>query len=151
MTVDTSEWSGEGALTSRLVEALADVAAITYLRVEDAPASRAESGFIFISNELYVRFAGAGWCRDRPQRRWGWLARRREAGQKMNLADLARILAGVEDIGEPDYMDEGLLQYLRTERVVPPYQARGIKLVELVRIYETRHGDREHGSGQKRR
>jgi hypothetical protein len=29
-----------------------------------------------------------------------------------------------------------MLQYLRTERVVPPYQTRGYKLVELVRIYE---------------
>jgi hypothetical protein len=29
-----------------------------------------------------------------------------------------------------------MLQYLRTERVIPPYQTRGIKLVELVRIYE---------------
>ena len=29
-----------------------------------------------------------------------------------------------------------MLQYLRTERIVPPYQTRGYKLVELVRIYE---------------
>jgi hypothetical protein len=29
-----------------------------------------------------------------------------------------------------------MLQYLRTERVVPPYQTRGYKLVELIRIYE---------------
>ena len=29
-----------------------------------------------------------------------------------------------------------MLQYLRTERVIPPYQTRGYKLVELVRIYE---------------
>jgi hypothetical protein len=29
-----------------------------------------------------------------------------------------------------------MLQYLRSERIVPPYQTRGYKLVELVRIYE---------------
>jgi len=29
-----------------------------------------------------------------------------------------------------------MLQYLRTERIVPPYQTRGYKLVELVRVYE---------------
>jgi hypothetical protein len=29
-----------------------------------------------------------------------------------------------------------MLQYLRTERIVPPYQTRGYKLVELVRIYD---------------
>ncbi len=28
------------------------------------------------------------------------------------------------------------MQYLRAERIVPPYQTRGYKLVELVRIYE---------------
>jgi hypothetical protein len=29
-----------------------------------------------------------------------------------------------------------MLQYLRSERIIPPYQTRGYKLVELVRIYE---------------
>jgi hypothetical protein len=28
-----------------------------------------------------------------------------------------------------------MIQYLRTERVIPPYQTRGYKLIELVRIY----------------
>ena len=35
-----------------------------------------------------------------------------------------------------DYADEGMIQYLRTERIIPPYQTRGYKLVELLRIYE---------------
>jgi hypothetical protein len=39
-------------------------------------------------------------------------------------------------VGAPDYADEGMLQYLRSERIVPPYQTRGYKLVELVRVYE---------------
>jgi len=29
-----------------------------------------------------------------------------------------------------------MLQYLRTERIVAPYQTTGIKVIELVRIYE---------------
>jgi hypothetical protein len=29
-----------------------------------------------------------------------------------------------------------MIQFLRTERIVPPYQTRGYKLVELVRVYE---------------
>jgi hypothetical protein len=53
------------------------------------------------------------------------------------MAGLAAWLAAEGDIGPADYADEGMVQYLRTERVVPPYQTRGYKLVELVRIYET--------------
>jgi len=51
---------------------------------------------------------------------------------------LERVLAALPEVGEPDYSDAGMLQYLRTERVIPPYQTRGYKLVELVRIYEIR-------------
>jgi hypothetical protein len=39
-------------------------------------------------------------------------------------------------VGPPDYADEGMLQYLRSQRIIPAYQTRGYKLVELVRIYE---------------
>jgi hypothetical protein len=54
----------------------------------------------------------------------------------MTIAGLETALTAIADIGSPDYSDEGMLQYLRTERIVPPYQTRGYKLVELVRIYE---------------
>ena len=54
----------------------------------------------------------------------------------MTLARLAITLTAMEDVGEPDYGDDGMLQYLRADRIVPPYQTRGYKLVELVRIYE---------------
>ena len=43
---------------------------------------------------------------------------------------------GIADMLRID-SDEGMLQYLRTERIIPPYQTRGYMLVELVRIYET--------------
>ena len=45
-------------------------------------------------------------------------------------------LTAAPEIGAPDYSDEGMLQYLRTERIIPPYQTRGYKLVELVRLYD---------------
>jgi len=54
----------------------------------------------------------------------------------MSLEELDAALAAVDDIGGADYADEGMLQYLRTERVVPAYQTRGHKLIELVRLYE---------------
>jgi hypothetical protein len=49
-------------------------------------------------------------------------------------------LSAIPDVGAPDYADNGMLQYLKTERVVPPYQTKGYKLVELVRIYEAGSG-----------
>ena len=52
------------------------------------------------------------------------------------MAGLEAALTAIPDVGAPDYADEGMLQYLRAERVIPPYQTRGYKLVELVRIYE---------------
>ena len=56
--------------------------------------------------------------------------------KRLSIPGLEQALTAAPEIGPPDYADEGLLQYLRTERVVPPYQTRGYKLVELVRIYE---------------
>lgn len=117
MELDASGWSGDGALTQALVDLLGSFPAIRFLKVEDAPASRAEASFSFISNELYVAFA--------------------EGHRPSGLPALSEILGTVPGIGEPDYQDHGMLQYLRTERVIPPYQTRGIKVIELVRIYIT--------------
>ena len=93
MEFDAAAWSGEGAFTQALVDVLRAEDAIVFLKVEDAPASRSDSAFSFISNEIYVGFA-----------------RKRAAGE--------------------------MLQYLRTERIVPAYQTRGFKVIEMVRIYE---------------
>jgi hypothetical protein len=57
------------------------------------------------------------------------------------LEQLAAALASVERIGSADYSDAGMVQYLRTERIVAPYQTRGVKLVELVRIYDAGRGE----------
>jgi len=117
MEVDASSWSGEGAFTQSLLDVLSALSTITVLKVEDAPASRTESSYSFVSNEIYVGFAGG-----------------LESGGA--LAALAETLQRDTSIGPPDYADEGMLQYLRTERVVPAYQTRGFKMIEMVRIYE---------------
>jgi hypothetical protein len=72
-----------------------------------------------------------------PVRRLGVFPGSREVTyQKLDVAGLEAMLTAAPDIGPPDYADEGMLQYLRTERIVPPYQTRGYKLVELIRLYD---------------
>jgi hypothetical protein len=112
---------------------------VLFLKVEDAPASRSDAGFSFISNELFVGFASTRqvtWTRVLgviPSRRVSFCA-------DMSLQGLETALAAVEGIGAPEYSDAGMLQFLRAERVIPAYQTRGYKLVEMVRIYGA-HGD----------
>jgi hypothetical protein len=135
MTLDTSNWSGEGAFTQVLIDRLQQVAAVELVRVEDAPASRSEADYNFISNEVFVRFATTS--RLERGRLFGVLPTTRSTTAKvMTVAGLEAALTAIPDVGAPDYSDEGMLQYLRAERIVPPYQTRGYKLVELVRIYE---------------
>jgi hypothetical protein len=132
---DTSKWSGEGTFTQALLDWLQTLDGIRFVRVEDAPASRSEADYNFISNEIYVAFA----VREHrePGRRFGFLPAFRAVQTKaMTIADLERAMTAAAGIGPPDYSDETMLQYLRTERIIPPYQTRGYKLVELVRIYE---------------
>ena len=113
MDLDTTGWSGDGDFTKLLIDALQGLP-IRLLKVEDAPASRSDTGFSFVSNELFVVFEG----------------------ERMTLASLHEVLSAMANVGEADYADDGMLQYLRAERIIPPYQTRGYKLIELVRIYE---------------
>jgi hypothetical protein len=141
MHIDTSNWSGEGEFTTLLVSKLGELGAIAAVRVEDAPATRSEADYNFISNEVFVTFIVN--MRRQRDRRFGLLpVSRKVAEQAMTVAQLEAALAVLPDIGAPDYSDEGMLQYLRTERIVAPYQTRGYKLVELVRIYEAGAGRR---------
>ena len=117
MELDTSAWSGDGTFTQLLIDALQTQPAICFVKVEDAPASRSDASFSFISNELFVGFAAG------------------RAGRPDSIVALSSLLESLPGIGAPDYADEGMLQYLRTERIIPPYQTRGYKLIELVRIY----------------
>jgi len=133
--IDATNWSGEGAFTQLLIERLRDVAAVRFVRIEDAPATRSEADYNFISNELYVGFATVD--RAEPVKRFGiFPGSRTVTGSAMTLTGLETAFTALPDVGAPDYGDAGMLQYLRAERIVPPYQTRGYKLVELVRIYE---------------
>jgi hypothetical protein len=132
--VVTSQWSGEGDFTAVLLEVLRVLPLFDALRIEDAPASRADAGYAFISNEIYVRFR-----QEARRERGRWLGvvpvSRTVQVPVATLAGLEARLTDVPGVGAPDYSDDGLLQYLRAERVVFPYQTKGIKVVELVRIY----------------
>ena len=135
MRSDTSKWSGEGAFTQVLIDRLGQIAGIAGIRVEDAPASRSEADYNFVSNEIFVVFATV--ARQEATRRFGFLPGSRIVHEKaMTISGLEAALTNVEGIGAPDYSDDGMMQYLRTERIVPPYQTRGYKLVELVRVYD---------------
>jgi hypothetical protein len=135
MSLDTSKWSGEGTFTQLLVDHLQRVDGVALVRVEDAPASRSEADYNFISNEVYVAFATV--TRRERVLRFGFLPGSKTSVDKaMTIAGLEAALARIPDIGAPDYSDEAMMQFLRAERIVPPYQTRGYKLVELVRVYE---------------
>jgi hypothetical protein len=134
MDVDTQAWSGEGDFTVRLLAILEQIDGIAALRVEDAPASRSGTGYAFLANEIFVRFATRR--TRRPARRFGVLPGTRVVETPMlTLAALQSRLAGIEGIGAADYVDDQMIQYLRTRQVVAPYQTRGYKLVEMVRLY----------------
>jgi hypothetical protein len=135
MEIDISKWSGEGSFTQRLIDWLAKLDTLTLIRIEDAPASRSEADYNFISNEVFVAFETA--VRLEPVRRLGLFPGSREVTyRKLDIAGLEAMMTAAPEIGPPDYADEGMLQYLRTERIIPPYQTRGYKLVELVRLYD---------------
>lgn len=134
MEADRSGWSGDGELTARLLAVLEQTDGIAAIRVEDAPASRSDSGYVLLANEIFLRFAT-----ERRRQRGLWLGvvpvTRSVETPRLTLQLLESRLALIDGIGPADYVDEGLIQYLRTERIVAPHQSRGYKLVELVRIY----------------
>jgi hypothetical protein len=124
-----------GTFTQILIDRLQQVPGIEVIRVEDAPASRSEADYNFISNEIFLIFSTR--VTEERAMRFGFIptARKTETAV-MTVRDLEALLASMADIGAADYADDGMLQYLKTERVIPPYQTRGYKLVELVRVYE---------------
>ena len=135
MQVDSSNWSGEGTFTQVLIDRLREMDRVILIRVEDAPATRSEADYNFISNELFIGFATVD--RLEPIKRFGFLPGSRVVSEPaMTLTGLDAALTALPDVGAPDYGDAGMLQYLRTERIVPPYQTRGYKLLELVRLYQ---------------
>ena len=143
MDLETTDWSGEGAFTQTLIDAVRGLDQVAFVRVEDSRSSRSDVEYNFISNEMFVRFR----TRDTVRRTkvLGLLpVTRTVTDPAMTVTELEQALCRIEQVGPPDYADEGMLQYLRTERIVPPYQTRGYKLVELVRIYEVGTEPRPH-------
>lgn len=80
MHVDASGWSGEGEFTQIVIERLKRVEAITAIRVEDAPASRTDADYNFVSNEIFVVFARS--TPARPRWRLGFRARGQDRAAK---------------------------------------------------------------------
>ena len=137
MHVDSAGWSGEGAFTQVVVDRLQRFDKVAAVKVEDAPATRSDADYNFIANEIFVTFATEP--RFEPYKIAGlFTARRRVDAKAMTFDSLVKLLEQSEGIGPADYADEGMIQYLRTERIIPPYQTKGYKLVELVRIYEAK-------------
>jgi hypothetical protein len=137
MQIDSAGWSGEGAFTQVLVDRLSTIDTVTAVKIENAPATRSEADYNFIANEIFVTFA----MEERYQSftvLGTFTRKRRVSASAMTFDELVKILEESEGIGPADYADEGMIQYLRTERIIPPYQTRGYKLVELVRIYEAK-------------
>lgn len=137
MEPDLGGWSGDGDFTIRLLERLRRIDEIAFIRVEDAPSSRSGSGYVLVANEIFVAFAASP--RRVPSRWLGLWPRTRVVEEpSLSLAGLGARLSADQDIGPPDYADQAMLQYMRTERIVAPFQTRGYKLVELVRLYEVK-------------
>ena len=80
MEVDTSKWSGEGGFTQVVIDQLQQIAGIAGIRVEDAPASRSEADYNFVSNEIFVAFATS--ARQEATRRFGFLPGSRTVYEK---------------------------------------------------------------------
>ncbi len=139
MQVDSGAWSGEGAFSQNVLERLRTIEQVAALKIEDAPSTRSDADYNFVANEIFVTFATIE--RDEPFKLLGtFTSRRRVSVKAMTFSDLVKLLEESEGIGPPDYADEAMIQYLRTERIIPPYQTKGYKLVELVRIYEAKPG-----------
>ncbi len=135
MEIDREAWSGDGELTAALLEALEAMEEVAVVRVQDAPASRAEAGYAFICNDVFVGF----------RRRRALVVRRvlrflpvpaLVHAPSLTLGALQERLAESARVGSADYGDEQMIQYLRAERVRGAYQARSQKIVEVVRVFE---------------
>jgi len=137
MDIRNEGWSGDGAFTQIVLDRLRTVEHIAAMKVEDAPSTRSEADYNFIANEIFVTFATVE--RREPARLLGVFPGTRLVTSKAMTFDmLVKLLETTEGIGPADYADEAMIQYLRTERIIPPYQTRGYKLVELLRIYESK-------------
>ena len=132
---DISAWSGEGTFTQQLIDWFSEQQTIAFLRVEDAKSTRADIEYNFISNEIFLKFRTVK--KTKKDSLWSVFSFNRTVFDKlMTIEKLHALLENQKEIGSPDYADADMIQFLRAERIVPPYQTKGYKLIELVRIYE---------------
>ena len=111
--IDRDQWSGEGGFTEQLLLWLSEQPAVISLRVEDAPSTRTDVEYNFISNEIYVEFEVREIYQSR--RVLGVIPFRQKSLEKtMSLEKLNRVLSDESELGEPDYADEGMIQFLHT-------------------------------------
>ena len=98
MTLDTSNWSGEGTFTQALIDCLQRLDAIELVRVEDSPASRSEADYNFISNEIFVAFATE--ARKERVKRFGFLPWTRTVlSKRLSIPGLEEALTAAPEIG----------------------------------------------------
>src|ERR1700687_1074843 len=96
--IDRAGWTGEGTFTQVLIDRLGEVEGVRFLRVENAPATRSDADYNFISNELFVGFATID--RQEPIRRFGLFPGSRTVIEKaMTIADLEAALTAMSDVG----------------------------------------------------
>lgn len=133
--LDRDRWSGEGDFTQTLVDWFLECDMITSVRVEDSESTRTDVDYNLLSNEIFVGFRTCN--RVERELLWGVIPRKRVVTEKLMTLDQLDVALGEDkNIGTPDYADEGMIQFLKTERIIPAYQTKGYKLIELVRIYE---------------
>ena len=85
--IDRAGWTGEGTFTQVLIDRLGEVEGVRFLRIENAPATRSDADYNFISNELFVAFETA--VRTEPVRRLGvFPGSRKVTYQKLDVAGL---------------------------------------------------------------
>ena len=77
---DLTRWSGEGTFTQLLIERLGTIEGVRAVQVEDAPATRSEADYNFISNELFVVFSTVD--RQLPIKRYGIIPGTRVVSEK---------------------------------------------------------------------
>jgi hypothetical protein len=120
--IDASKWSGEGTFTQTLVDRLKTIDELRLIRVEDAPASRSEADYNFMSNEIFVVFETG--TRAEPTRRFGLFPSTRAVTyKKMTVADLEARLTAM-----PDTLARLLRRRnaaLRTERITRRIRRKG--------------------------
>ena len=100
MDLDTTNWSGEGAFTQTLIDSFQGLDQVACLRVEDAPSSRSDVEYNFISNELFVAFR----TQDRAvHAKWLGLVpvTRTVTETVMTVTGLERALSELDEVGPP--------------------------------------------------